>query len=104
MIARRVALLLLLAGAMLALGFPEPADAQPRVRFEGRLLWVSGNTMAVAVNDGPSVTIDLKEVPQSDYAGLEEGEWVMVLAQYSQDRRRLFGLSVTRYAGGYEAP
>ena len=103
MIARRSALILGLAAVLLWLALPGPAAAQPRVRFEGRLLWISGNTMAVAVNDGPSVTIDLKDVPQGDYAGLEEGEWVLVLAQYSQDRRRLYGLAVGRYSG-FQAP
>ena len=103
MIARRAALTLLLAVVLAGLGLPGPAVAQQRVRFEGRLLWVSGDTMAVAVNDGPSVSIDLSKVPQGDYQGLEEGEWVMVLAEYSRDRRELHGLSVTRYSG-FQAP
>ena len=102
MIPRRAALILLIAVVLLSLAMPGPADAQ-RVRFEGRLLWISGNTMAVAVNDGPSVTIDLGDVPQGDYQGLEEGEWVMVLAEYTRDRRNLLGLSVTRYSG-FQSP
>ena len=103
MIPRRAPLILLLAVVLLSLAMPGPADAQ-RVRFEGRLLWISGNTMAVAVNDGQSsVTINLGNVPQSDYQGLEEGEWIMVLAEYSRDRRNLLGLSVTRYSG-FQAP
>ena len=101
MIPRRAALILL-AVVLLSLAMPGPADAQ-RVRFEGRLLWISGNTMAVAVNDGQSVSINLGNVPQSDYQGLEEGEWIMVLAEYSRDRRNLLGLSVTRYSG-FQAP
>ena len=102
MIPPRAALILLLAVVLLSLAMPGPAAAQ-RVRFEGRLLWISGNTMAVAVNDGQSVTINLGNVPQSDYQGLEEGEWIMVLAEYSRDRRNLLGLSVTRYSG-FQAP
>jgi hypothetical protein len=102
-IPRRAALILLFAVVLAGLGLSGPADAQQRVRFEGRLLWLSGDTMAVAVNDGPSVSIDLSKVPQSDYQGLEEGEWVMVLAEYSRDRRELYGLSVTRYSG-FQSP
>ena len=102
MIPRRAPLILLLAVVLAGLAMPGPAAAQ-RVRFEGRLLWISGNTMAVAANDGPSVSIDLSNVPQSDYQGLEEGEWIMVLAEYSRDRRNLLGLSVTRYSG-FQAP
>ena len=102
MIPRRTALILLLAVVLAGLAMPGPADAQ-RVRFEGRLLWISGNMMAVAVNDGPSISVDLADVPQSDYQGLEEGEWVMVLAQYTRDRRKLLGLSVTRYSG-FQSP
>jgi hypothetical protein len=101
-IPRRAPLILLLAVVLAGLAMPGPAAAQ-RVRFEGRLLWISGNTMAVAANDGPSVSIDLSNVPQSDYQGLEEGEWIMVLAEYSRDRRNLLGLSVTRYSG-FQAP
>jgi hypothetical protein len=100
----RRALGILLALVLLGLAAPGPVAAQQRVHFEGRVLWVSGNSMAIAVNDGPSVSVDLGDVPQGEYAGLEEGEWVVVTAQLSRDRRKVFGISIARYGGGFQAP
>jgi hypothetical protein len=100
----RRALVLLLALVLPGVVAPLPAPAQQRVHFEGRVLWVSGNSMAIAVNDGPSVSVDLSDVPQGEYAGLEEGEWVVVTAQLSRDRRKVLGISVARYGGGFQAP
>ena len=67
------------------------------------MLWVAGDVLSLAVNDGPAVSIDLSDVPQSDYSGLPQGEWVVVIARLSSDYRRLNGVSITRYAGG-QAP
>lgn len=96
----RVALVVLLV----ALAMPPIASAQTRaLRLEGRVLWVAGNVLSLAVNDGPAVTIDLRGVPQGDYYGLVQGDWVVVLGQLSPDYRRVLGTSITRYAGS-QAP
>jgi hypothetical protein len=94
---------LVLAAALVGLSLPDPAAAQRVVRLEGRVLWVAGTTLSLAVNDGPAVGVDLRNVPQGDYSGLAQGDWVVVVAQLSPDYRRLIGTSITR-TGGYQAP
>jgi hypothetical protein len=85
---------------------PGSAMAQSRfVRFEGRVQWIGGSVLSVAVNDGPSVAIDLGRVAQSDYSGLVQGDWVVVTGELSSDRRRILGSGITRtYGGGFQSP
>ena len=91
-----VACLVLLPGSSLA---------QSRVvRFEGRVQWIGGAVLSVAVNDGPSVAIDLGRVPQSDYSGLAQGDWVIVTGELSSDRRRILGSGITRTYGSFQSP
>jgi hypothetical protein len=102
MVGRRFSLALLVA---LVLALPASTAAQGRnVRFEGRVLWISGTVLSVAVNDGPSVGIDLARVPQSDYIGLAQGDWVIVAGELSPDRRRILGLGIGRVYGATQAP
>jgi hypothetical protein len=75
------------------------------VRFEGRVQWISGAVLSVAVVDGgPAVAVDLGRVPQGDYIGLAQGDWVIVVGELSPDRRRVIGTGITRTYGGSEAP
>ena len=84
---------------------PGSSLAQSRfVRFEGRVQWIGGAVLSVAVNDGPSVAIDLARVPQSDYSGLVQGDWVIVTGELSSDRRRILGSGITRTYGGFQSP
>ena len=98
----RLGVLLVVACLVL---LPGSSLAQSRsVRFEGRVQWIGGSVLSVAVNDGPAVAIDLGRVPQSDYSGLTQGDWVIVIGELSPDRRRVLGSSVTRTDGGFQAP
>ncbi len=88
--------LVVLAVALL-LALPAASAAETRyVRLEGRVQWVAGNVLSLAVNEGPSVGIDLVRVPQSDYGGLVQGDWVIVRGQLSDDYRRVLGTSIQR--------
>ena len=89
---------------MLALMLPTSAVAQSRyVRFEGRVQWIGGTVLSVAVSDGPAVAIDLGRVPQGDYIGLAQGDWVIVAGELSPDRRRVIGTGISR-ASSTQAP
>src|SRR5947208_13666436 len=48
------------------------------VRVSGRVQWIAGGTMIVALDDSPSINVDLARVAQDPYAGLAAGEWVVV--------------------------
>ena len=47
----------------------------------------------------PTVNVDLREVPQSDYSFMRQGERVGVIGAVSEDRRRLIGKSIIRNEG-----
>jgi hypothetical protein len=94
---------LVVAASMLAL--PVAVAAQGRyVRLEGRVLWIAGKVLSLSVSDSPAVGIDLVQVPQSDYSGLGQGDWVMVSGQLSDDYRRVLGISIQRGNPGIQTP
>src|SRR5256885_16928414 len=47
------------------------------VRVSGRVQWIAGGTMIVALDDSPSINVDLSRGAQDQYAGLARGEWVV---------------------------
>jgi hypothetical protein len=103
----RLARRLLGIGLMLALMLTLPASAvaQSRyVRFEGRVQWIGGTVLSVAASDGPAVAIDLGRVPQGDYIGLAQGDWVIVEGELSPDRRRVVGTGISRAYSPSQAP
>jgi hypothetical protein len=95
-----------------------PGVAQDHIRVDGTVLWVSGNTLTLAL-DGPvspgytivgpylvpvagqrpTVNVDLTRIPQSDYAFMRPGERVGIIGAVSSDARRLIGTSIIRDAG-----
>lgn len=85
--------------SLLIMGSLTSAVAQERrLRLEGRVVWIAGQTMVLAVDDGPSVSIDLTQVAQSDYSALGHNEWVVVDAVMSRGSRRVIATSVQRTA------
>ena len=97
---------------------PAPGVAQNLIRVDGTVMWLSGQTLTLAL-DGPvnlylqilgpylvpmagprpTVNVDLREVPQSDYAFMRPGERLGVIGALSDDRRRLIGKSIIRDDG-----
>jgi hypothetical protein len=81
------------------LGVATTIFAQGRpVLVEGRVLWIAGPTMVIDASGGPSVRIDLSEVPQRDYRGLTGGDPVVVSGVLSADRRQVRWMSIRRSA------
>jgi hypothetical protein len=68
------------------------------VRFHGRVQWVAGETMVVVLDDSPSISIDLSHVAQDEYAGLAQGDWVVVTGTVPDERDRVIATSVLRLA------
>jgi hypothetical protein len=83
--------------AVLLAELPAPADAQERlVRLDGRVQWVAGQAMAVQLDTGGSVSIDLVRVPQDQYATMSLNERVTVLGVITDGNRRVTGTAILR--------
>ena len=90
------AIAVLLISGLLA-GVPAPAGAQERpVRFNARVQWVAGQVMAVQLDSGLSVSIDLVRVPQDEYAVLTPNERIVVIGVVADRSRRVQGKSILR--------
>jgi hypothetical protein len=94
----------LVGQALVALGV-----AQDQIRIDGTVLWLSGNSLTLALDapvsptqyaigpylvpgrQRPTVNVDLTHVPQSDYAYMRPGERVGVIGAASRERRRFMG-------------
>jgi hypothetical protein len=94
-----------------------PARGQGAVRVDGTVMWLSGQTLtlrsdipsapgyqiigqyAVPVPGPPlTVTCDLRQLAQSDYAFMRPGERLSVIGVMSSDGRRLEATSIIRGA------
>jgi hypothetical protein len=85
-----VLLVLALAGVVGAQGAPE--------RFMGTVQWLTGERMALALDGGPSVPVDLTGADQGTYQSLSPGDRVVVTGTVSPDRDRVIAISVDRIA------
>ncbi len=89
--------LIAFAASLLIVGPLTSVGAQERaLRFQGRVLWIAGQTMMVALDEGPSVSIDLARVAQGDYHVLGQNDWVVVDAVIPTGSRRVIATSVQR--------
>jgi len=68
------------------------------VRVSGRVQWIAGGTMIVALDDSPSINVDLSRVAQDQYAGLARGEWVVVTGMVPNVRDRVIATGIQRRA------
>lgn len=114
---RRTASAVLLAVFLAASAPVAPAVAQEPIRVDGTVMWVSGQTLTLAL-DGPiqptfylvgpyltpgpgqrpTINVDLGRVPQDETAFMRQGEHVGVIGVVSSDRRRIIGVSIIRAA------
>src|SRR5262245_10653413 len=114
-----LAVAVLAPGALVALTLGSPAAAQEYMRFDGTVQWLSGQTLILALDtqtaapsyvivgqvlvpvQGPrqTVNIDLRQLPQRDYAFMRSGERVAVIGVPSDDGRRLVATSIVRNLG-----
>jgi len=68
------------------------------VSFQGRVQWVAGDTLVVALDGSPSINVELSVVAQDQYQGLEGGDWVLVTGTVTMERDRVVASSIRRLA------
>jgi hypothetical protein len=77
--------------------FASAASAQPRtvperaLVIEGRVLWIDfgSQTMVLVPDGGSAITIDLRQIPQSDYHGFRGNEYVRIVGFILRPSRRI---------------
>ena len=85
--------------ALLLLGAVAVSSAQEMpVRFQGRVQWIAGDTLVIALEAAPSINVDLSGLAQEQFQGLEEGDWVLVTGTVTRERNRVIATSVLRLA------
>jgi hypothetical protein len=94
------------AGALVGglLAAPLTAGAQSPLYYAGRVQWIAGSTMVLVTDEGWSLRVDLKRVPQSDYSGLTPRDRIIVSGTLSQDGNYVLGLSIERVRSEYQSP
>jgi len=83
---------------LLLLGFTAVADAQTTtttpVRVTGTVQWIGGQGMALALDTGSSVPVDLTQVEQDNYRGLTAGDRVVVTGVLAPRRNRVIATAI----------
>jgi hypothetical protein len=71
-------------------------DAQPvTVHLVGAVQWIGGLGMALALDAGGSVRVDLTSVDQATYQGLTTGDRIVVTGVLSPRRDRVIATAIT---------
>src|SRR5262249_50859486 len=71
------------------------AIAQAQESFTGTVQWINGENMALALDSGASVPIDLTGADQSAYETLGPGDRVLVTGTLSPERDRVMATSIS---------
>jgi hypothetical protein len=83
---------------LIVIGVASPATCQPPTMpepplvIDGRVVWVDfgSETLALApANGGPTLTIDLHRIRQSDYHGFRGNEYVRIVGFILRPSRRI---------------
>ncbi len=90
---RAVAALMALALLSVLSVTASAADDTP-VRFQGRVLWIAGETLMVATDDSQSINIDLTHVPQDEYQRLGSNDRVVVTGTIPTEGNRVVATSI----------
>ena len=72
---------------------PSVADDAP-VHFRARVLWIAGDTLMVATDDGQSVNVNLTRVPQDQYQRLRINDRVVVTGAVPTEQDRVEATSI----------
>jgi hypothetical protein len=92
---KRAWIAIVVAGALL--GAFDPGAAQDRpLRIEGRVAWISGNTLVLVPDGSPSVNVDLTQLPQDQQATLREGDRIVVTGAVPNERNRIVAAAIRR--------
>jgi hypothetical protein len=75
------------------------------LQVEGRVVWISGQTMFLAPDGAPGFTIDVTRISQSELRELNTNEYVVVTGVFLRPGRRLAATSIQRVSPWYpQAP
>jgi hypothetical protein len=85
-----LAVLLLLASTAVA----GAQTAAPPVQVVGTVQWISGQGMALALDTGSSVPVDLTQVEQDAYQRLITGDRIVVTGTLSPRRNRVLATAI----------
>ena len=70
------------------------AADDPPVQFRARVLWIAGETLMVATDDGQSVNVNLTRVSQDQYQGLGMNDLVVVTGTIPTEQDRVEATSI----------
>jgi len=75
---------------------PSVAD-DASVHFRARVLWIAGDTLMVATDDGQSVNVNLTRVPQDQYQRLRINDRVVVTGAIPTEQDRVEATSIEQF-------
>jgi hypothetical protein len=86
----------------LFIGLLTSAEAQETVlRFEGRVIWISGQSMALALDNGPAFGVDLTRISQSDLRNIAQNDYVVVTGVVLRPRSQFVAISIRRISAWF---
>ena len=84
------------------MGVLTSADTQETIlRFEGRVIWISGQSMALALDSGPAFGIDLARISQSDLRNIAQNDYIVVTGVVLRPRSQLVAISIQRISAWF---
>jgi hypothetical protein len=86
---------LALAALVVILPAASAGAEPPPVRLVGAVQWIGGLGMALALDTGGSIRIDLTSVELTDYQGLTSGDRVVVTGVLSPRRDHVIATAIT---------
>ena len=89
-----VAMVVLVAFAIILPAALAGAETAP-VRLIGAVQWIGGLGMALALDTGGSIRVDLTSVELTDYQGLTSGDRVIVTGVLSPRRDHVIATAIT---------
>ena|SRR2546426_10027737 len=94
-----------LVASFLVAGWLASADAQENVlRFEGRVIWITGQSLTLALDNGPAFGVDLTRISQSDLRNIAQNDYVVVTGVVLRPGSRLIAISIQRISSWFPQP
>jgi hypothetical protein len=87
----KIALIILLLLGPAAIVHAQPAAP---VQVAGRVQWINGQGMALALDTGSSAHIDLTQVEQASYQRLTAGDRIVVIGTLAPRRNRVLATAI----------
>ena len=81
--------------ALLGIGLLAPAFAQDEVLvYAGRVVWISGQRMILALDNAPSISVDLTRISHADLRRFGQNDYVVVTGVVLRPGRTILALSM----------